>query len=396
MKNESAYIVNNELLSDETLGEQENSNKEIVTEKNPTLPLSENTVFLDNSEFSLFSCEENNEEDLPPSEVSKNIAEKSPFSSETSEQAAISQDKEDPDKDSFAENIAMPETEGKGKQPIKPYSERAYLLYGNTLSAAELDLKGTKCFLKDFGFDGGELRQARLGKHFSERTDSKNLNGKRMICSYCGTEITGIDYTRLPDGRLRCNICSRTTVRSKEELTEIYQRVLYHLDALFGATISNTVSVEMLEERNLKKKLKQPLSQVDDKSILILGVAVNQKKEYSVYLENGLPRLSAIATFAHELTHVWQYTHWNAVKGLPKMSKKAKLLVYEGMAKWVEIQYLYLIGELAAAKREEDFTLKRNDEYGVGFRLYSEQYPLSKNTMFCNENPFRTDAYPIS
>ena len=340
-------------------------------------------------------------ESLPETSEETSISEEAAISSE--ELPDVSQKQEDSDEEPSILHPPVNEAEDDsvgddGKRIIKPYSERAYLLYGNAPSAERLDTNGTKAFLNDLGFDGGELRQARLGKSFSEKMDASNQNGEsdHMFCSYCGAEIKRIDFVRLPDGRLRCNTCTRTTVRSKEELNEIYHRVLCHLEALFGATILVPVSVEMLEERQLKKKTKHPLSAVDDKNILVLGVAVNQKKEYSVYLENGSPRLSVVATFAHELTHIWQYTHWDAVKGFPKLSTKAKLLVYEGMAKWVEIQYLYLIGEFAAAKREEEFTLTRNDEYGIGFRLYADRYPLSKDTMSCSENPFQTNAYPIS
>ena len=71
---------------------------------------------------------------------------------------------------------------------------------------------------------------------------------------------------------------------------------------------------------------------------------------------NGAPRISIITTFAHELTHIWQYTHWNNRKNFKKLPKKKRLLMYEGMAKWADIQYLYLIGESNAARREENIT----------------------------------------
>lgn len=283
-----------------------------------------------------------------------------------------------------------------GRRAPLPYHQRAYLLYGGEPEAEALDLDGTIDFLRGLGFDGGELRQAREGKDFSEAMKRRDPgSGNKMTCSYCGSEISGVDYYRMPDGRMRCNTCSRTLVKTKEELSRIYQRILDNLDALFGASINVPVDLAMLDERSLKKKLKRPLSEVDDKSILILGVAVNRKKKYSIYLENGAPRISLIATFAHELTHIWQYTHWTDPKVFPKRKPKERLLLYEGMAKWAEIQYLYLVGETAVAKREEEFTRSRHDEYGIGFRLYENRYPLSRDAMVCGETPFRTDGYPI-
>ncbi len=292
---------------------------------------------------------------------------------------------------------AEDEIDSFGRRSKKPYHERAYLYYGKGAEMPTLDLTGTKDFLCGLGFDGGELRKARTGKDYAEavrQAEEKDETG--MTCSYCGVPISGVDYYRLPDGRIRCTNCSRTLVKSLSELKEIYKKVLLNLEVFFGASITVPIEIEMLEERKLKKKLKMPLSDVDSKSILVLGVAVeDKKKQYSINLENGAPRLSVIATFAHEMTHIWQFTHWNDPKVFKKLNGPARLLMYEGMAKWAEIQYLYLIGETAAAKREEFFTRQRQDEYGIGFLLYVNKYPLSKDNMPGDDTPFKTSGYPI-
>ena len=72
-----------------------------------------------------------------------------------------------------------------------------------------------------------------------------------------------------------------------------------------------------------------------------------------------------------------------------------RLVVYEGMATWTEIQYLYLIGENNVAKREERITSMRPDEYGIGFNLYEERYPLSYETMSCDATPFLSGEAPL-
>ena len=275
-----------------------------------------------------------------------------------------------------------------------PYHERYYLKYREGKRSTALDLDGTISFLQELGFDGGELRNAREGKDCAEsfRNADKNKNNQ-MYCSYCGTEIAGVEFYRLPDGRLRCTNCSKTVIKTKVEVEELCQRVKDNLDNFFGATIDVPVSIEVVDERKLKKKV--GLGTRDTQSMLILGVAINKKKKYSIILENGAPRISLIATFAHELTHIWQYTHWDANKNLPKCHKSKRLLIYEGMAKWAEIQYLYLIGETAVAKREEYITRNRQDEYGIGFCIYEDQYPLSREAMFCENTPFTPDRYPL-
>jgi Uncharacterized protein conserved in bacteria len=291
---------------------------------------------------------------------------------------------------------AVKERDSFGRKLPKPYYKRAYLLYGSDEASQPLDLAGTKEFLLGMGYDGGEMYRARQGKNYAEAIKAAaNKDETSMYCSYCGREISGVDYYRMPDGRCRCTSCSRTLVRTKEELLGIYNRLLLNMEVFFGASIKVPIELEMLDERKLKKKIKKSLNGVDDKSILILGVAVNRKGKYSLYLENGAPRISVIATFAHELTHIWQYSHWDDVKGFPKVTGNTRLLIYEGMAKWVEIQYLYLIGETSVAKREEAYTRARKDEYGYGFCLYEDRYPLSREAMLCVDTPFKTDKFPI-
>lgn len=277
-----------------------------------------------------------------------------------------------------------------------PYHERFYLKYREGKRSTPLDLDGTKAFLQELGFDGGELRQARKGKDCAEsyRNADKNKNNQ-MYCSYCGTEIAGVEFFRLPDGRMRCTTCSSTVVKSKAEVEELCQRVITNMDNFFGATIDVPVSIEVVEHRKLKKKVGVPLGTKDSQSLLILGVAINKKQKYSIILENGAPRISLMATFAHELTHIWQYTHWDNKKNFKKCPKSKRLLIYEGMAKWAEIQYLYLIGETNVAKREEYITRNRQDEYGIGFCLYEDQYPLSREAMSCEDTPFTPDRYPL-
>lgn len=330
------------------------------------------------------------EEELKQDESTEQVAE---------EVDETSPETEDVVEEASTENETEAPTEEPSSQPeVKsvPYHERYYLKYREGKRNTALDLDGTKSFLQEIGFDGGELKQAREGKNCAEslRNADKNKNNQ-MYCSYCGTELSGVEFFRLPDGRLRCNTCSNTVVKSKAEVEALCRRVIENMDNFFGATIDVPVSIEVTEERKLKKKIGIPLDTRDSQSMLILGVAVNKKQNYSIILENGAPRISLIATFAHELTHIWQYTHWDNNKKLKKCPKSKRLLIYEGMAKWVEIQYLYLVGETNVARREEYITRNRQDEYGIGFCLYEDRYPLSREAMFCDETPFTPDSYPF-
>ena len=330
--------------------------------------------------------EEQLKQDETTEQVAEEVNEATPETEDITEKAPIKSETEAPTE----EPSSLPEVKS------VPYHERYYLKYREGKRNTALDLDGTKSFLQEIGFDGGELRQAREGKNCAEnmRNTDKNKNNQ-MFCSYCGTELSGVEFFRLPDGRMRCNTCSNTVVKSKAEVEAMCKRVIENMDSFFGARIDVPVSIEVADERKLKKKLGISLDTRDSQSMLILGVAVNKKQKYSIILENGAPRISLIATFAHELTHIWQYTHWDNNKNLKKCPKSKRLLIYEGMAKWVEIQYLYLVGETNVARREEYITRNRQDEYGIGFCLYEDRYPLSREAMFCEETPFTPNSYPF-
>ena len=127
----------------------------------------------------------------------------------------------------------------------------------------------------------------------------------------------------------------------------------------------------------------------------VLGVAIKQDGGFRLLIENGSPRIKAIMTMAHELTHIWQYQNWNAKQIKKQYGKDLELQIYEGMAKWVEIQYAYLINEHAIAKREEIITAYRQDEYGFGFLRYRSNYKITTDNIIVGETPFSNVEMPL-
>jgi hypothetical protein len=105
--------------------------------------------------------------------------------------------------------------------------------------------------------------------------------------------------------------------------------------------------------------------------------------------------MSEMLTMVHKLTHIWQYLNWDADKILSTYGHALNLQIYEGMAKWIEIQYAYLINESAAAKREEIITRMRTDEYGLEFNKYVSCYPLAYGTYLKGATPFDNIDKPL-
>lgn len=177
-----------------------------------------------------------------------------------------------------------------------------------------------------------------------EQSYIPNLAGAHY-CDFCGVELLGTDYSILSDGRERCSLCSRSVIKSEVEFTALYEEVRRNMRAFYGVEINVPIQVKMVNAKRLHKKLGKtfvPSGKFDSRTV---GVAIRNRKGYYIYLENGAPRLSSCMTIAHELTHIWQYLNWKQSDIIAKYGKDKVLEIYEGMAKWSEIQYVYLIND---------------------------------------------------
>lgn len=279
----------------------------------------------------------------------------------------------------------------------RPYHERHYLLFGGYGVPEHLDIEGTHELLIGLGYAGSELEQARKGQSAAELIEKTFIPGKSgsHYCDFCGTELFGTEYEILADGRERCISCGKTAVRSQAEFAELYAEVKKNMESFYGARITQPVRVEMVNAQKLHKRLGKTFVPTGNSDGRVLGVAIKDRKGYSILIENGSPRMQSVMTMAHELTHIWQYLNWNRKAIRANYGKAQELEVYEGMAKWSEIQYAYLVNEPASAKREEIVTRMRDDEYGRGFRKYVAKYPLTENTWLEKQTPFMDRERPL-
>ncbi len=279
----------------------------------------------------------------------------------------------------------------------RPYHERYYMLYGRDCEPTFIDLSGALNYLSEMGMQRNSLKQARAGKKIAEFIEATFMPGKpdARYCDFCGTEIFGVEYETLADGRDRCLNCGRTAIKTGKEFRKIFEDVKRNMESFFGIRINAGIKVEMVNSKTLHKRLGKAFIPTPNSDGRVLGVAISDKNGYTLLVENGSPRMASMLTMAHELTHIWQYINWNDKAIRKKYGKKMRLEIYEGMAKWVEIQYAYLINEPATAKREEIITSYRDDEYGHGFLRYRANYPFSLGTVITKETPFMNVDTPL-
>ena len=278
----------------------------------------------------------------------------------------------------------------------KPYCERYYLLFGGDEMPKGIVPEETLAYLIDRGYGDNSLKQARANKDLAEIIARELQINNGHLCDFCGRPLTGIEYEVLADGRERCTACSRTAIKTADAFEALLKSVLGSMKDLYGVEITKPVRVQMVNAKKLHRKLKKTFVPTGNHDGRTVGVAIQDKSGYSILVENGAPRIRTMLTLAHELTHIWQYLNWDAKAIRKQYGKAEELEIYEGMAKWAEIQFAYFVGEMEAGKREEILTLSRNDEYGRGFVRYLRAYDLSRDgTISGKPTPFTDKNKPL-
>jgi hypothetical protein len=253
------------------------------------------------------------------------------------------------------------------------------------------DVIDTVTYLTQAGFAGGYLERTRTadgGQQTPFVFEPTNAN----YCDFCLAKLMGGEYDKLADGRERCLRCTRTIVRTGEEFATLFAQTRRTMAITFGIALNMPIRVRMTNAREIARRTGETFQPTPGVDARVLGFAHGVRGSYEMYIENGAPRLAAVSTIAHELTHIWQYTNWQQHAIEQHYGREHRLEVYEGMATWVEIQYLRSINEPEFAQRQEAYAQQRTDEYGSGFRAFRERYPLERARPVTDDSPF---AHPL-
>jgi hypothetical protein len=279
--------------------------------------------------------------------------------------------------------------------PVQPkkYSEGHYLLYGYERIDPMLNLQDTLRFLSTHCYDKNALEQARVNSDVASRMEEETDFNKpdAHFCDFCAAELSGGEYDVLSDGRERCTQCANSAMKTVEQFIRLYENALRNMETFFGIRINAAIKVRMADAKKIAKLCGEKFVPTPGYDGRILAFAKQDSDGYTIYVENGAPKIAAVANIVHELTHIWQYLNWNRQKIRSHYGAENELLVYEGMAKWTEIQYLFFLNEVSYAKRQEIYTRGRDDAYGRGFVKYAGQYPLVYEPGYRKTSPFNKE-----
>lgn len=266
------------------------------------------------------------------------------------------------------------------------YQKNCYLKFGFDEIDAKFVIEDVRAYLTARGWRNNALTKARK----REEADASLLDIEaENQCDFCGLPLSCVSYEQLEDGRIRCNDCSSTAINSVKAFTSLFHQTLALTENLFDIRFRAAIKVNTCDARKLAKHVGMVFVPSKGVATRAVGYAQRQGNKFTLHIENGSPRLMTIMTIAHELTHIWQYLNWDDKKIVEKYGNdKNRLIVYEGMASWIEIQVMYAIGETTFARQQELLLEKREDEYGIGYRLYREKYGIYKGGEIPVYSPF--------
>ena len=263
-----------------------------------------------------------------------------------------------------------------------------YLAFGGSQVADFVDLEATLSFLRERGFSHSQLSESRHALQERRHDTFTFETFGSGYCDFCYAQLMGGEFEELQDQRQRCTRCSRSVISSEDAFRDEFERVKINMEAAFGIALSVPPVVKMVNAKEIARYTGESFSPTDFVDPRVLGFFERNGKERALYIENGSPRLAAITTMAHELTHVWQDSNWKPKEIEARYGAQNVLPVSEGMAVWAQIQYLLFVREFAYAERQFAYAMVRNDEYGIGFRVFAERYPINADGQPGVTSPF--------
>lgn len=270
------------------------------------------------------------------------------------------------------------------RMPIEPsrYQKECFLKFGFDEIDSRLVIEDVRSYLTARGWSNNALTRARRR---TELEDTPLDLYAGLFCDFCGMPLSGVSYSRLADGQLRCNDCSATAINDLSVFRSVFQNTEMMMESTFNISVPASITVRMADARTIARHAGQVFPPTGQALGHVAGFAQRKGGKYTLFIESGCPRLSAIDTITHEVTHIWQYLNWNDAQIYSiyrqlttNWTRTARLILYEGMAVWAAIQLLYALGETSYAQVQEQLTAQRTDVYGVGLRLYRDRFPFQR------------------
>lgn len=278
------------------------------------------------------------------------------------------------------------------------YKHSNFLMFGRGAYPQSLAVSETVEFLDGLGVYDADLRRARKDARENREAIVLAPDDGSHCCDFCGEPILSLEYDILEDGRERCSRCTREAISSLEEFERVYADVRKTMCALYHITLPTSIKMKMTTAAEIAKRTGSEFVATNGFDARTVGVAIKSGRgNYTLLVEGGSPRIAAVGTLAHELTHIWQYENWKGNDIAARYGVKSSLSVHEGMAVWSEVQYLLATNNRTIAVKRLMNEIQRSDVYGEGLRKYYKKYGLTTKpcSTLTKDHPFQHGTHPL-
>ncbi len=202
-------------------------------------------------------------------------------------------------------------------------------------------------------------------------------------CDYCDRFISphltkgGSKYN---DGRVICNICEASAVKSLTKAETIFNSVRNSIGR-FGIKINhNRIDLKIVDRNTLKSVALAKGGLTDTRGFAEYSYWRSgnnvERKEFTVYILAGMPQKDFEAVAAHELMHVWQYLNSD-----DKMDAQLR----EGSAEYIAFLHMNKYSDDESKIVIHKITTNRDNTYGGGFRKVQQLVDEKGLDYFLNE-----------
>jgi hypothetical protein len=215
--------------------------------------------------------------------------------------------------------------------PEMPQKENHYLYYGDDHLDQMIKLQETLNFLTFHNYNENTLKQAREKYKQGINIEAAYFDKKDThYCDFCAVELSGSEYDVLADGRERSIQCSGSALKTVEQFTRIYENTLRNMQTFFGIRINVPIKVRLADAKRIHKLCGVKFNPTPGYDWRILAFAQKASDGYTIYVENGAPKLAVVANIVHELTHIWQCINWESQKSGLIAAGRTKSLFMRG------------------------------------------------------------------
>lgn len=206
------------------------------------------------------------------------------------------------------------------------------------------------------------------------------------LCTFC--ERPSMFPVELSDGRRMCGHCKDHQLTRKAEIKSLFAETVRCLTEGYSIDLPKNLHVRFQSADAIRRATGEVSGG------RVLGFYNSRSRQ--LWLESRGPRIAMHSTLIHELTHAWQFHDPEFRNNLQRVLRKyprseqnrIRLLLLEGHAAFMEVHTMNMLHEEAYAERLHNSYMRRNDEYGNGYRMLRD-YIQTQGQQGSHMTPFK-------